>query len=222
MITLRIQEIADEKGLTLKELSQVSGVSLEAIQVYATKPVELTEEIATDLKKIATKLDVTVVELVKPVAKRQAFQLKIIEMAKQKGLTLKELSDLSGVHPALLAFYSTQSIYKNKLTESQVQKHLSQISGILECRIEDLKLVIELPTTMFRIEELLKDRNLTLYDLKMLTDVPDELIDLVATQPLDINSLSNAFLNSETQEIPSIIRPICCLVNPKSACCKNK
>ncbi|MBD1906763.1 hypothetical protein H6F53_14895 [Trichocoleus sp. FACHB-832] len=189
MIILCIQEIAAAKGLTLEELSQVSGVSLEVIQAYATTPIEtLTEEVAANLRKLASKLDVVVLELVQPVGKREAFRLKILEMAQGKGLTLEELSHRSGVHPAVLVFYSTQSICKQKLDEPQHKKNLLDLCKALICSIEDLQIPADLSTTILRLNEKTKEKGLTLKELSVLTSLPYELIDLFATQPINMST----------------------------------
>ena len=76
-------------------------------------------------------MNVSVWELVKPVAKREAFKLKILAMAEQKGLTLEELSKLSSLHLSFLAFYSTQSVCKRKLEDIESQhQHLTNTNLI--------------------------------------------------------------------------------------------
>ncbi|HEY9668452.1 MAG TPA: hypothetical protein V6C91_16705, partial [Coleofasciculaceae cyanobacterium] len=55
-VILRIQELTELKSITLEELSQASNVSIEAVQAYATEPVNI-EEAATDLRKIANQLN---------------------------------------------------------------------------------------------------------------------------------------------------------------------
>ncbi|MBD2061496.1 hypothetical protein NDI37_20870 [Funiculus sociatus GB2-A5] len=190
MIILRIQEIADAKGLTLEELSQVSGVALEVLQAYATTPIEtLTEEVASNLRKLAAKLDVVVLELVQPVVKREAFKLKILEMAQQKGLTLEKLSDLSGVHLSLLALYSTQPISKQILETDPHSQNLSKICEELRCEIDELKAVAELPKTRLHIEEFALEKGLTLEELCLITNLPKEFINFIATQPIILSSL---------------------------------
>jgi transcriptional regulator with XRE-family HTH domain len=198
MINLRIQEFAEAKSLSLEELSKLSSVPLQDIQSYTTLET-LTEEIAANLRKIAAKLNVPVLELVKPLAKREAFKLKIIEIAEQKGLTLEELSKLSGLNLAFLAFYSTQSMCKQKLENMESQhQHLTKIAKALDCNIEDLQEEAELPTTKLRFEELVQERGLTTDAFSMLTELPHEFLDLMTTQPLDISASVG-----ETDEPPS-------------------
>lgn len=210
-VTLRIQELVEAQGLTFEELSKASGVSLEDIQAYATTPVELIEETATALRKIATKLNVAVVELVQPIAKREAFKLKILEMAQQKGLTLEKLSERSGVNPAIISFYSTQSISNQKLNELESKnQYLRKISQALVCDVEDLKIEAELPTTKLCVEEWVEERGLNLQDLSRLTNLPQEYIDLIAKHPLDVNQVREG----------GIAGPICTIF-PNLPLCKK-
>lgn len=187
MVSLRIEEIAEGKGLTLAEVREIAGISEEMMQKYANKSIKITEETAADLKKIAEKLNVPVMELIKPVAKQAAFKLTIFEKAKEKGITLEELSEKSGVHLALVAFYSTQVISKEKLAEEPYQKYLTKISEALECNSEDLKVVAELPVTRLRLEEMAKEKGLSLEEISRLNKLPWEFVDLMATQPVDAN-----------------------------------
>lgn len=189
MVILRIQELAEAKGITLEELREISGISVENFQKYAGESIDVQEDSAADLRTIAKKLNVPVVELFKPVAKRGAFKLKIQEVAQSKGITLEELSERANVHPALLAFYSTQPICKNKLSEPNCEKHLNQISQALGWSPADLKIIADLPTTRLRIQELVKERDLTLDELKVMSSFPPEFIDLLETQPVDVPAL---------------------------------
>ena len=207
MVNFRIQELAEAKGLTLEELSQISGVAVGRIQTYTNTsfiPVEITEESATELRKIAVKLNVPIMDLIKPVPKSAAFKLNILEIAQQKGISFKELSERSGIHPTLLSFYITQPISKDKLTEPPFQTHINKISDILGCSPEDLKIASELPITRIRLEEFAKERGITLEDLKLLSGLPTEFIDLIATQPIDIQVWMQKKIDSE------IIKSSCC------------
>ena len=184
MVTLRIQELAEAKGITLEQLSQDCWLSVEKIQKYASESIEIQEETAAELQTIATQLNVAVLELVKPVAKPVAFKLKIQEMAQEKGITLEELSEKAEVHPAILLFYSTQTIAKTQLEEPPFESYLSQISQTLECCNEDLKIPADLPLTSLRLTELAEERGLTLQELGQLTDIPYDVIHLMDQQPL--------------------------------------
>lgn len=198
MINLRIQEIAEAKGLSLEELSKLSDISTQDIRAYSSLET-LTEEKAANLRKIAAQLNVPVLELVKPVAKREAFKLKILEIAEQKGLTLEELSKLSDLDLAFLAFYSTQSMCKRKLEDMESQyQHLTKITEALNCNVENLLEEAELPTTKLRFQELVQERGLTIDALSMLTELPHEFLDLMTTQPLALPGLVG-----ETDEPPS-------------------
>ncbi len=153
MINLRIQEFAKAKGLSLEELSKLSGVPLADIQSYTTIE-SLTDEIAANLRKIASNFSVSVVELVKPVVNQGAFRFKILEMVKKKGLTIEELSKTSGVHLAIIAFYSTQPIDEHKFNELELKnKYLTKISEVIGCSTEELKVETDLPITKVDLKE---------------------------------------------------------------------
>jgi hypothetical protein len=215
-VTLRIQELVEKaKPLTLEKLSQDSGIPEQVIQLYATAPVEITEEIAADLRQIATQLDVSVVELVKPVAKREAVKLKILDLLPNMTTKEKEekslitLAEKSKVHILLIEFYSKQTIYKQKLFEPKQQDNLNKICQVLGCSIEDLLVGAEtndLPETKLRLEEFAEEKGLTLNDLSLLTELPPEFIDLMATQPIDNSS---PVFDHDLTEV-YVFRPIFC------------
>jgi transcriptional regulator with XRE-family HTH domain len=191
IVSLRIQELAEAKELTFQEISERSGVPVEAIQAYSIATVELTEKLAIDLRDIAKPevLDVAVVELIEPVVKREAVKLRIRDIARQKGLTLEQLSGDTKINLLLIEFYSEQPIFKEKLTEPKLQNDLNEICKILDCKIEGLLVEVEaeeLSETKLRLKELVEERGITLEELSLLTGLPNELIDLMATQPIDV------------------------------------
>jgi transcriptional regulator with XRE-family HTH domain len=194
MIILRIQELIAGKNnqISLEQLSKLSNVSVEEIQSYSNIE-NPTDEIATKLRKIAKQLNISVVELVEPVNKQQAFKLKISEIAKSKGLTLKELSDISGIHPAFIEFYSTQAIREQTLVESLCQTHLNQICEILGYNLVDLQVPAELAVTKLRLEEIVRERGITLEKLSLLMGLPHEFLEFVVNQPVNISELSCEF-----------------------------
>jgi transcriptional regulator with XRE-family HTH domain len=191
MVNLRIRDLAAAKGLTVSELSEVSGISSETMMKYATESVEITEETAANLRKMAEKLDVPVIELIKPINKPPAFKLRIIEKAQEKGISLEQLSEKSGVHPAVLAFYATQPISEEKLADSNSQTSLGKINQILQCATEELQVVANIPTTKLGVEKLLEERMLSLEELSLLSNLPLEFVDLMATQPVDISTFES-------------------------------
>lgn len=190
MVNLRIKELAEEKGLTLKELSQISSISEEALQAYATKPVDI-EKVSDDLKKIAAKLNVPVIHLIKNVAKKLAFKLDILKVMQQKRISLETLVSSSNIHPAVLLFYITQPISNDILAKSPYQDHLKKISDSLEVSPEDLKVVSDLPKTRLYIEESLKEKGLTLEEYSKLMGWPIEFVNLIATQPVDMATFTD-------------------------------
>ncbi len=63
MVTLRIQELAEAKGMTLEQLSQDCGISVEKIRKYAAESIEIKEENAADIQKIANTFNVSSLHL---------------------------------------------------------------------------------------------------------------------------------------------------------------
>ncbi|MCT7965724.1 helix-turn-helix transcriptional regulator [Laspinema sp. D1] len=190
MVTLRIQELAEAKGITLEQLSEDCCISVEKLQKYASESIEIQEETAADIQAMATQLNVTVFEVLKPVDHPVAFKLKIQEIAYKKGITLEELSEKSGVHFAIILFYSTQAIAKAQFEKKEFQESLSRISQVLGGRSEDLKVSAELPLTSLRLKEGAQEKGITLKQLSEITQVPYELIELMDNQPINISMLS--------------------------------
>lgn len=207
-VTLRIEEFVAENDYAA--LSQATKISEETIWRYAKEKVELTDKSAADIRSISAELDVPVVELVKPIVKREAVRLKIREIALHRGLTLEKLSEASKVHLLIIEFYSKRPIYKEKILEAKSQDNLNKICNILGCEIEELLVEIQakdLPETKLRLEEFAEDRGLNLNDLSLLTELPPELIDLLATQPIDTSSL---FFDDNATPEDYIFRPSIC------------
>jgi transcriptional regulator with XRE-family HTH domain len=184
-------EIAQEKSLSL--LSEASNISEENINRYANETVELTQETITHFKKIAEVLDVSVVKLIKPSVKKEAVKLKISQLLDQKQISLENLSEKTGLDIAILCFYSTQAIDKQKLEETKFQINLSKISKILECSIDDLKdtNIVELPPSRVLIKEFADERNLSLEDLSLVTGINLEFLSLISDNPVDMKNLPN-------------------------------
>lgn len=66
LVRLRIQEFAKEKGWTLKEVSERSGVGYSAIKNYASSPGLATVDV-TALQKLARTFDVMMEDLIEVV-----------------------------------------------------------------------------------------------------------------------------------------------------------
>jgi transcriptional regulator with XRE-family HTH domain len=63
LVRLRIRELADEKGWTLKEVSVRSGVPYTTITTYARSPGMATADV-TALQKLAHTFDVMIEDLI--------------------------------------------------------------------------------------------------------------------------------------------------------------
>ncbi|MBD0347282.1 MAG: helix-turn-helix transcriptional regulator [Coleofasciculus sp. Co-bin14] len=66
LVRLRIRELADEKGWTLKEVSVRSGVPYTTITTYARSPGMATADV-TALQKLARTFDVMIEDLIEVV-----------------------------------------------------------------------------------------------------------------------------------------------------------
>ncbi|MBW4676827.1 MAG: helix-turn-helix transcriptional regulator [Desmonostoc geniculatum HA4340-LM1] len=180
------------KGMAVNLLSKAADISAPDMAKYADENTDFAiAEKIEDLKKIAAALNVGILELVKPNEKREAVQLKIVELAEQKQLSLKELGEKSGVYYLIICFYSTQSIEKKKLKQEPFYSNLNKISQILNCQIEDLieKETLELPPTTLRLQEFLQATELNFDDLSLLTETTPEFLELIATNPIDMRNL---------------------------------
>ena len=199
-VTLRIQDqdFLKQRGFAklssaITQLNEAEDINIpeQTLWKYATEQVEVNEETAEHFRKIADHFGVSVLELLKPIANNEVVRLKILEFLKAKGWELKKLIEETGINQILIEFYSKQPIYKQKLNEPKSQENLNNICNALCCKIEDLIVPVEveeLPLTKLRLEDLAQEIGLSLEDLSLLTDLPHELIDLMATQPIDTSS----------------------------------
>ncbi len=62
LVRLRIREVADEKGWTLKEVSERSGIAYTTLKNYAKSPGLATVDV-TSLHKLARTFDVLIEDL---------------------------------------------------------------------------------------------------------------------------------------------------------------
>jgi DNA-binding Xre family transcriptional regulator len=214
MITLRVKEILQAKGLTLQELSQVIDVSENYIQSLIDKPIQITEETATVLNRISEALKIPLVNLFTTVTKQEAVRLKILDLIQEREMSLEELSDQSGVHPSIIAIYSTQPICKLKLAEPKFQENLVKISQALTSSPEDLQVEADLPITRLRFREMMKFKGLTVDDLSVLTGLPQEFIEFVTTEPLDMNVFRNHPVSIDWVKVFCRSCPPCCKPTP--------
>ncbi|WGV24506.1 helix-turn-helix domain-containing protein [Halotia branconii] len=180
------------KETALNLLSKSSKISEVEIEKYANENEDfnITEKIE-DLKKIAEVLDVNILELIKPKEKREAVKLKILNLAREKGLSLKDLANQSKIEFPIICFYSSQPLEKVKLQHEPFHTNLEKISKVLDCSIEDLQdtLKVDLPPTVLRVQEFLDATDLTINNLSMLTDTTPEFIDLIANNPIDMRNI---------------------------------
>ena len=58
MATLRVQKLSSDRGIGLGELSSLTGIDEETLEKYASEDIEINQETAKHLQKIAAKLDI--------------------------------------------------------------------------------------------------------------------------------------------------------------------
>lgn len=188
MVSLRLQEFLDAKGLMIAELSQLTGISENLIQAYVQNSIELNTENAENFRKIAARLNVPVAKLIRPSNKQAGVSFKIVEKAKSQGLDLTDLSERSNTHPLILAIYSTQVLLKDKWAEAQTQDNIHRIATELNSTPQELVVVKDPPITQLRMGDFLQEKGLSLEELSLLSNIPAEALDLLVSQPFDLTS----------------------------------
>jgi DNA-binding transcriptional MerR regulator len=185
MVHLRIQEFLDARGFTIDEFAHLTDINEEALRTYSTESINLDQENTEHLRRIASKLNVPVAKLIRPVAKQAGVSFKILEKAKSQGLDLNGLSGLADLHPLLLAIYSTQVLLKDKWEEEQTQENIRRIATALNSTPEELIKIEDPPITQLRMGDFLREKGISLDDLSLLYNAPREAFELLASQPLD-------------------------------------
>lgn len=195
MATLRVQKLSSDRGIGLGELSSLTGIDEETLEKYASEDIEINQETAKHLQKIAAKLDIPPAKLIEPVKKeagRHLQILKALESPQHRGLNFDRLSELSNVHPSMLLLYSTQILSKQKWEEPQTQTDIGAIASVLDASVEDLVIIKDPPTTGIRVADFLEEKGLTIQELSLVSDIPESTINFVASQPIDLVELRNA------------------------------
>lgn len=193
MVTLRIQELAAAKRMTLEQLSQDCGISVKKIQTYASESIEIQEETAAEIQKIAERLEINSLDLLQSNPNSSFIRLNIIQKIQEKSLTLEALSEKSGVHISVLAFYTTQPISRERLAEAKFQENLEKICACLESSLKELIIPkANIPFIKFDIDSVISHANLTPQKFSLLSNISEDCIDLIRSQALtnfmDFNS----------------------------------
>jgi putative transcriptional regulator len=123
LVRLKVREFAAEKGWTLKEVSERSGVIYSTVRHYARCPGVSTIDFIS-IHKLARTFDVMIEDLVEIVQEwaiaiydkiiknwssflsMGLIRLRVREFAGEKGWTIKEVSDRSGVVYSTLRTYA--------------------------------------------------------------------------------------------------------------------
>ncbi len=215
MVHLRIQEFLDARGFTIDEFAHLTDINEEALRTYSTESINLDQENTEHLRRIASKLNVPVAKLIRPVAKQAGVSFKILEKAKSQGLDLNGLSGLADLHPLLLAIYSTQVLLKDKWEEEQTQENIRRIATELNSTPEELVTVEDPPVTQLRMDDFLREKGVSMEELSLLYDVPREALSLLDSQPFDLSRFSRI------DKIFPVDKNICCEFAPLSFCCNR-
>lgn len=212
MVSLRIQEFLDARGLSRTDLSSLTGISEDTINAYAAESISLNEETSQDIRTIAAKLGIPTGKLIRPVDKKPGIRLKILEQAQAQGLTLNQISERSHVHPLLLGIYSTQVLLKEKLEEPEIQDDLNRIATALGTSPLDLSVIEDPPITQLRINEFLQEKGISLEELSLLYNVPSRFFDLIDGQPFD------PLIIGDNRDW--VLHTVCCLLHLR--CCRGR
>ena len=194
MVTLRIQELAEAKGITLEQLSQDCCISVEKVQKYASESIEIHEDTAIELKKIANRLEINSLDLLQSNHNSSFIRLNILKKIQEKSLTLEALSEKSGVHISVLAFYTTQPISQERLSEAKINEDMEKICAGLESSLEEL--IIEeanIPLIKYDIDQVINNANLSSPEFSLLSNISEDGIDLIRNQALaSLQDFNNA------------------------------
>jgi putative transcriptional regulator len=155
-IRLKVRELADERGWTLKEVSERSTVPYATVKNYAQAVLATVDY--TALQKLARTFDVTIEDLVEvieewkiPSPKSRSeckiqflssmglVRLRIRELAEQRGWSLQEVAEQAGVNYNTVKSYARRDDGMNTVDLAAVHK----IASAFEVTIEDLIEVIE-------------------------------------------------------------------------------
>lgn len=81
-------------------------------------------------------------------------RLNIIPILQDKKQTLEQLSEASGIHLSVLAFYSTQPLCHEKLAETQVKEQLQKIVDFLECSMDEMLVeAVDIPVIKYDVDK---------------------------------------------------------------------
>ncbi len=175
-------------------------------------------------------MDVSILDLIQPVATKKAFKFRIFELTEQQGISFEYLSIKTGIHLLILEFYNTNPISEENLDRLPHSQNLDKIIAVLNCTIEDLKVEEKLPKTRILVEELASERGLTLEDLSLLIGLPLELLQLINLHPVNISIadeiiesgrdndviLSGMSLNQRV--IPDLVDSLVCCILDRPCC----
>jgi len=203
MARLRLQELLERRCVTTSHLAKVTGLSVEQIDQLATDEVIIDHENIQILQKIADKMDVPTLKLFKQFKRKGAYKLKILEQLEAKKLTLDQLSECTQIEPLLLAIYATQAILEDKFNEDSFQEHLNKINKVLETNSEDLITITrDVPLTRLRLDEIAEENGLTREYFSKVLNLSDNVMNFLATQPIDIEALKVFFNNTNIKGNP--------------------
>jgi|GEM_PF-5318073 len=146
MVSLQLQEILQDRGLTIEELSDISGIPEISIKDLIDKSFPITEENANILRMVSEALELPIPNLLRSVndvnsikiattslenktntvVSMEEIKLQIREFMNEKGLTFEDLSTLTGVPTEVIEPIITQPLDTTFFTKEFIKNTLCE------------------------------------------------------------------------------------------------
>lgn len=176
MVTLRLQELAEAKALSL--LSHISNIPEENILALSRE----------NLRKLASALGNS--------GREEFFEISISQKAREKALSL--LSQAAGIDETLIQKYAKEEIEITKATAT----NLIKIAEVLKVStVELVNPVFKREAVKLKISELIKEKTTSLEDLSAKTQIDLPTLCFYSTQPISKQKLNDAPIRENIGEI---------------------
>jgi hypothetical protein len=176
MVTLRLQELAEAKALSL--LSLISNIPEENIAVFSTE----------NLGKLASALGNS--------GHQEFWEISISQKAREKALSL--LSQAAGIDEIVIQKYAKEQI---EITQA-IATDLTKIAEVLKVSsVELVNPVFKREAVKLKIRELMQENNTSLEDLSAKTQIDLPTLCFYSTQPISKQKLNDAPLRENIGKI---------------------
>lgn len=176
MVTLRLQELAEAKALSL--LSLISNIPEENIQVFSTE----------NLGKLASALGNS--------GHQEFFEISISQKAREKALSL--LSQATGIDENVIQKYAKDQIEITKATATD----LTKIAEVLKISsVELVNPVLKREAVKLKIRELIQEKSTSLEKLSSKTKIDLPTLCFYSTQPIGKQKLNNSPISDNLVKI---------------------